>query len=87
MKKVKQLLGLTLISTLLTGCAHFPDYAGGGSVWQGWLWVVPTLPAIGSAIYFVSAYRSKLNRTKYLKFAVALAVVSFAFWLGITLTA
>ncbi len=62
MKKIFNVLTLIISAALiLTGCAKFDD---GTSVWADGLWIVPTLTAIGSLIFGISAYRSsKSNST------------------------
>ena len=53
MKKLKNLIAILTLS-VLAGCSKFSD---GTSVFQGGLWLVPTLTALGAAIFGYQAYK------------------------------
>lgn len=54
-KNFTKLLCLSIAMILfLTGCGQFAD--GGGSVWQGGLWVIPTLTLAGAAWFGYRTY-------------------------------
>ena len=64
MKKINKSIVAFLIATLffLTGCSQFAD--GGGSIWQGGLWILPTLTAIGAGIFGYQAYKGSKSGSK-----------------------
>lgn len=56
MKKITVFLFLLISLMAFTGCANFHD--GGGSVWQGGMWVIPALLFALAAIFMFIAIKS-----------------------------
>lgn len=60
--KFLSVLMIVIASILLTGCAQFSD---GSSVWQDFMWVIPTMTGIGAVIFGVLAYKSSKSNSKW----------------------
>lgn len=48
-----------VLTLLLTGCGQFAD--GGGSVWQGGLWIIPTVTGLGAAWFWYVTIRAHFS--------------------------
>jgi len=53
---MKKLLAFISVLLFMTSCSKFHD--GGGSVWQGGLWILPILTTLGAAFFGYKAYKS-----------------------------
>lgn len=61
----KSMYWLLPMSMMFSGCGKFQD---GSSIWQGGLWIIPTLTFIGGCIFFYFGYRaSKSGSEQYQK--------------------
>ena len=46
-----------VLALFLTGCGQFAD--GGGSVWQGGLWIIPTVTGLGALWFWYVTIRAQ----------------------------